>query len=75
MVVYGTVNKEVQLVTRYYDVLGAKFVGGGTTAALPLPLKPGGFASGTNLNLSPGEYELKCYAEDKLIAVMPFEVK
>ena len=40
----------------------------------PTPLKVGGFAGSSTLNLSAGKYEYKVYVGDTLVAVLPFEV-
>jgi len=71
LVTVGEVIREVQLSLRYYDIQAGSFVG---SPVMPPPCKPGGFASASRLDLSPGRYELRCYVDKILVAVFPFEV-
>jgi len=69
---YGTVTQEVQISARYYNVTTKEHVAAG---APPVPLKPGGFASGEIVNLTSGKYEYKVYVGDTLVAIFTFEVR
>jgi len=72
-VTMGEVRKEVQLVAGVYDVKAGRYV------REPVPggpvLKPGGFAGASPLDLPPGEYELRCFVGETLVAVLPFTVR
>lgn len=70
----GTVIKEVQLQARFYDVAAGGFIEG-MSPIPPMPMAPGGFAGSNVMTLPAGRYELKCYAGDKLVAVLPFTVE
>jgi hypothetical protein len=56
LMLYGTVIQEVQVSARYYSIATKQVVG---ITGPPVPLKLGGFGSGSALNLPPGEYEYK----------------
>lgn len=70
---YGTVVQGVQIFTAIYDVEAKEFVG--EKQGFPSPLEVGGFTGCTTLNIPVGKYEIKVYADDVLIAVIPFEVR
>lgn len=72
MATQGEIIQNVQLTSKYYDVKNKTFVGPETS---PPPLKAGGFAGSSAVDLPPGKYELKCYVGDKLVSVLPFEVR
>jgi hypothetical protein len=69
---YGTVIQEVQISAKYYNVATKQSV---DAPAPPTPLKVGGFASSSTLNLSPGKYEYKVFVGDVLVGIFPFEVR
>jgi len=71
--VYGTLKKSVIIglaifnpETASYEVERQDF---------PQALGTGGFASCGSIMVGSGKYEYKVYIEDKLVAVLPFEVK
>lgn len=69
----GTIIKDVQLTVKYYDTAAKKLVEAG--GAPPSTLKPGGFVGSSSMPVPAGKWELKVYVGDKLVAVLPFEVK
>jgi hypothetical protein len=73
MCLYGTVKKEVQISSAIYDPNAKKFVT--EKSGPPQPNPVGGFAGCSVLDISPGNYELKVYIGDVLVAVFPFEVR
>jgi len=75
MATQGEVVKEVQPSSKYYDVQAKIFVGENVGGPMGPVLKPGGFAGTNKVDLPPGKYELKIYVGDKLVSVLPFEVR
>ena len=69
----GTIIKDVQLTVKYYDTVAKKLVEAG--GAPPSTLKAGGFVGSSSMPVPAGKWELKVYVGDKLVAVLPFEVK
>lgn len=70
---YGTIVQEVQVTTAIYDVKAKGFIG--ERQGFPQALSPGGFAGCSAIDIPVGRYEIKVYADDVLIAVIPFEVR
>jgi hypothetical protein len=76
IVTMGEVLKEVQLKAGYYDVQTGSFVGGDPTSTGPgMTLSPGGFAGAEPLTLPKGNYELRLYVGETLVAILSFDVK
>ena len=69
--IYGTAIQEVQASARYYNVATKQSV---DAPSAPTPLKVGGFAGSSTLNLPVGKYDCKVYVGAVLVAVFPFEV-
>jgi hypothetical protein len=68
---YGTVIQEVQVSAQYYNVATKQSA---DAPSAPTPLKVGGFAGSSTLNLPVGKYDCKVYIGAVLVAVFPFEV-
>lgn len=71
LTLYGTAIQEVQITAKYYNVVSKQSVDAPTP---PTPLKVGGFASSSILDLPIGKYEYKVYVANVLVGVFPFEV-
>jgi hypothetical protein len=69
--IYGIVIQEVQASAQYYNVATKQSV---DAPSAPTPLKVGGFAGSSTLNLPVGKYDCKVYVGAVLVAVFPFEV-
>jgi hypothetical protein len=71
LTLYGTVIQEVQATARYYNVATQQKV---DVSGPSTPLRVGGFAGSSILDLPIGKYEYKVYVGDALVGVFPFEV-
>lgn len=69
----GNIVKELTIATATYNVDTQEYAG--PKAVYPGPLQTGGLTFCGSLNLPPGNYELKVYVGDILVAVLPFEVR
>lgn len=76
MVLEGEALKQVQIACGYFDLKAGKYAGGSSGAEPWGPgFPPGGFAGYSSLNLPPGEYELRCFVGETLVAVFPLTVR
>jgi len=71
LTLYGTAIQEVKVTAKYYNVVSKQSV---DAPAPPTPLKVGGFAGSSILDLPIGNYEYKVYVGGVLVGVFPFEV-